>query len=173
MDFHRDAPGRPRRESTAAIQVGVKTAVDAEEARWNFALTLFFRLVALLWMAEGLEQWRRILAPAAGAFLDNSEAVIAATIFFAVLNLIAAVGLWLIAPWGGVVWMLTLFAQIFVATIKPTFFVGGAWIRLLDGVLFAAYLFLSWRANAAANDSRIFERLAEVLRQWGRPRREE
>ncbi len=139
-------------ESSAAIHVGAKPGPDAEEARWSLTLTIFLRLVSLLWIVEGLEQWRRVLAPAGGNFLDLSAATVAAIVFFAVLDLVAAVGLWLVAPWGGVVWLLTVLAQLYVATIKPGFFLGGGALKLLDGALIAAYLFLSWRANVASGE---------------------
>lgn len=158
MDYFKGARGDAH-ESSAAIQVGVKAGSDAEEARWTFYLTVFFRVVAVWWIVEGLAQWRRILAPADGSFLEYSAGSIAATIFFAVLDLVAAVGLWLIAPWGGVVWLLTLLAQVFVATIKPTFFFAGGGIRWLDGLLLALYLFLSWRANAASGEFGLLDRL--------------
>ncbi len=164
MDKYRDAPRGETLESSAAIQVGVKAGPDAEEARATFFLTVFFRVMALLWIAEGLAQWRRILAPVAGSFPDHSSSVIAATIFFAVLDLVAAVGLWLVAPWGGVVWILTLMAQVFVVSVKPAFFLGGAWIELFDGILLVAYLWLSWRANVAAGDIGPVERLVERIR---------
>jgi hypothetical protein len=137
----------------AAIKVGAKAGPDEELARWTLLLNIFFRIVALLWMIEGLEQWRRILVPASGSFLDLSEATAAAVIFFAVLDLVAAVGLWLVAPWGGVVWLLTLMAQFYVAAIKPAFFPGGPTVKLLDGLLLALYLFLSWRVTRADGDS--------------------
>jgi hypothetical protein len=159
MDYFKGARDDDARESSAAIQVGVKAGPDAEEARWTFFLTVFFRVVALWWIVEGLAQWRRILAPAEGSFLDYSTGSITATIFFAVLDLVAAVGLWLIAPWGGVVWLLTLLAQFFVATIKPSFFFAGGGIRWLDGLLLALYLFLSWRANVASGEFGLLDRL--------------
>ena len=173
MDYFKGARDDDARESTAAIQVGVRAGSDAEEARWTFILTVFFRVVALWWIAEGLAQWRRILAPAEGSFIEYSAGSIAATIFFAVLDLVAAVGLWLIAPWGGVVWLLTLLAQFFVATIKPTFFFAGGGIRWLDGLLLALYLFLSWRANAASGEfgplDRLFDKALGRIRSRKRP----
>ncbi|WP_294538381.1 hypothetical protein [uncultured Rhodoblastus sp.] len=168
MDYFKGPREEDARESSAAIQVGVKAGSDAEEARWTFYLTVFFRVVALWWIVEGLAQWRRILAPAGGSFVEYSAGSIAATTFFAVLDLVAAVGLWLIAPWGGVVWLLTLMAQFFVATIKPTFFFGGGGIRWLDGLLLAVYLFLSWRANVASGEfgtlDRLFDKALGLLR---------
>lgn len=163
-----DSIGRARRETdpeaSGAISIGARRGPEADEARRLFALTLFFRLVALLWIVQALEQWRRIIAPASGSFLDLSSSVMAATIFFAVLNPVAAVGLWLLAPWGGVVWLLTLIAQIFVVTTKPSFFLLGSWLKIIDGVLLALYLFLSWRANSAAGEASSIDRLIARLR---------
>jgi hypothetical protein len=161
MDYFKGAPSDEGHESFGAIQVGMKSGPDAEEARWAFFLTVFFRVVALLWIVQGLEQWRQIVAPASGSFLELSPAGVSATIFFAVLNPIAAVGLWLVAPWGGVVWLLTLLAQMFVASIKPSFFFGGVWIKWFDGGLLVAYLLLSWRANVASGDVGPVDRLLE------------
>ncbi len=151
-------------DASGAIRVGVKLGPEAAEARWALALTLFFRAVSLLWIVEGLEQWRRIVAPASGSFLDLSTAAMTATIFFAVLNPIAAVGLWLVAPWGGVVWLLTLFAQVFVIVLKPSFFLFGGALKFADGLLLALYLFLSWRANSASDEAVSIDRFIARLR---------
>jgi hypothetical protein len=165
-----DAQRGEERETGSAIQVGVKAGPDAEEARWSFALTVFFRLMSILWIAEGLAQWRRILEPSSISFLDHSNADISATIFFAVLDPVAAVGLWLVAPWGGVVWLLTLLAQIFVVSVKPAFFLGGSWNKLFDGALLAAYLFISWRANVAAGETGAIDRMIAAIRTLRRRR---
>jgi hypothetical protein len=159
-------------EYAAAIKVGARPGPDADQARWTLMLTVLFRVVALLWIVEGLDQWRRILMPAAGSFLDVSGAVATAVIFFAVLDLVAAVGLWLLAPWGGVVWLLTLMAQFYVCAIKPSFFAGGAvLVRGVDGVLLALYLFLSWRAGRANGETSALDRLVDqALAWWARAR---
>jgi hypothetical protein len=152
-------------DSSGIIRVGAKPGPEAAEARWALALTFFFRAVSLLWIIEGLEQWRRIVAPATGSFLDLSPAAMSATIFFAVLNPIAAVGLWLVAPWGGVVWLLTLFAQVFVIVAKPSFFPFGGTLKIADGVLLALYLFLSWRANSVSEGGSTVDRTIARLRE--------
>lgn len=170
MDYFKRGKGEPIGDSSPAIQVGVKAGPDAEEARWTLIQTLFFRMVSILWIVEGLAQWRRILALEAGSFFDLSAATMSATIFFAVLNLVAAVGLWLIAPWGGVVWLLTVLAQFYVASIKPSFFWLGGGVRLFDFVLVAGYLFLSWRAHIASGEGGGIERLIESIRARFGPR---
>lgn len=39
-----------------------------------------------------------------------------------VLDLVAAAGLWLATPWGGVIWLLGAFTQFFAAFALPGFF---------------------------------------------------
>jgi hypothetical protein len=165
MDFGGGARSDNGLEASGAIRVGVKSGPEADEARWSLALTIFFRIVALLWIFEALEQWRRIVAPATGSFLDLSTATMSAVIFFAVLNPVAAVGLWLIAPWGGVVWLLTLIAQVFVIVSKPSFFLFGGALKFADCVLLALYLFLSWRVNAASEGTPAIDRALARLRE--------
>ena len=84
-------------------------------------------------------------------FPDVSAAVVAATIFFAVLDLVAAVGLWLVAPWGGVVWLLTADGANFRLSVKPAFSWAAGSDRAVRWRAAGAYLFLSWRANRRAN----------------------
>ena len=48
-------------------------------------------------------------------------AMASAVIFFGVLDLVAAVGLWLATPWGGVLWLLAAVSQIFVAVGSDIF----------------------------------------------------
>ena len=59
-------------------------------------------------------QWRIMLASAQSIFDTMPTIAAFAIVFFAVLDLIAGVGLWLATPWGGVLWLLIASAQIFV-----------------------------------------------------------
>ncbi|WP_298359090.1 DUF6163 family protein [Rhodoblastus sp.] len=162
------ARGEADAEETGAIRVGARPGPEAEEARRLFALTLFARVVALWWIVQALEQWLRIVAPAQGSFADLTPATMTAIIFFAVLNPVAAVGLWLLAPWGGVVWLLTLVAQVFVASFKPSFFLFGPALKFVDALLFALYLFLSWRAGSLRHEPSAIEHFIVGLRELAR-----
>ena len=65
--------------------------------------------------AQGLSQWRGAGRPADGrraARRHCRRSAIAAVVFFAVIDLVAAVGLWLAAAWGGVVWLVAVAAQL-------------------------------------------------------------
>ena len=84
-------------------------------ARWAAGLTWFCRLCAVFWLLAGLLNWGFVLGvivPPGLAFDTADSATQWTSGFFAVIDLIAAVGLWLTAPWGGTVWLLAAAAQI-------------------------------------------------------------
>ena len=56
----------------------------------------------------------------------------AATIFFAVIDLVAAVGLWLAAAWGGVVWLTAAISMAAIELFFPQVFGGRIWIAVLE-----------------------------------------
>ena len=81
-----------------------------------------------------------------------------AVIFFAVLDLVAGVGLWLATPWGGVLWLLIASAQIFLTLSMPGFFVGGYWLIGVNAVLIAMYFALTFEAGRDVEAQRMRER---------------
>ncbi|WP_334177220.1 DUF6163 family protein [Pseudoxanthobacter sp.] len=77
--------------------------------------TWFLRLNAVFWMAMGLFMWARItgfLPWRAHFFWDMPIEWRSAIVFYGVLDLVVAVGLWLATPWGVVIWLFTILAQI-------------------------------------------------------------
>jgi Family of unknown function (DUF6163) len=137
-----------RADSGAAIRVGEPARIADEENRAGLLLVLFKRLLAGLWLILGLVQWSAILLPPEPLFDKVSALRGAAVIFFATVNFVAAVGLWLATPWGGVIWLLCAIAQIIVALALPGFF-SMLWIGA-DVVLIVIYFVLMWRAGHAA-----------------------
>jgi hypothetical protein len=123
-------------------------------ARYGLMFLVFLRLVAALWLIQGLLHWLDILMPASSAptaFDHLSRRAAFATAVFAVLDPIAAVGLWLAVPWGAVIWIITLIAQIGVIFVIPGFFANGAPRILMNLILLVAYFALLWRV-AHVND---------------------
>ena len=113
--------------------------------RWGLYLVIYMRVLAVLWLAQGLLQWRNILAPE-GPTIDVLPSFEAATIiFFAITNLVAAVGLWLAVPWGGVLWLFAISAQMFLIGFVGMI-EGGRLILAVDVALIVAYFVLSWYA---------------------------
>ena len=75
---------------------------------WTDALVWFMRTLAWVWVAKGLFNWGLVLGalPGYGDFTALPQALQGSIVFFAAVDLLAAVGLWLAAPWGGVLWLL-------------------------------------------------------------------
>lgn len=82
---------------------------------WPSILTIYLRLNAALWFAMGLYYWARITGFVPWRmhyFWDMPVTWQSAIVLYAVLNLVTAVGLWLTAPWGPIVWVFTIVCQI-------------------------------------------------------------
>jgi hypothetical protein len=141
-----------RPDSGVAIRLGEPARIAGEENRAALFLLEFMRLLAGLWVLQGLWQWSTILLPPEPLFDHVSALRGAAVIFFATVNLVAAVGLWLATPWGGVIWLLGAIAQIVVALALPGFF-SMLWIGA-DIVLIVIYSGLVWRASHAGTPPR-------------------
>ncbi len=133
-----------RANSGAAIRLG-DAGEASEKNPWGLVLVVFMRLLAALCVAQGLVQWSAVLLPHQPLFETTPPAWGAAVIFFAILDLLAAVGLWLATPWGGVLWLFRSVAQIFVSLTIPSFF-GPLWIAA-NCVLILAYFALTWLAG--------------------------
>ena len=131
-------------ESEAAIRVGL-SAREQLETRWGLILVVFMRLLAALWIAEGLAQWAQFMLPAGAIFDHLSTGQAAAVVFFSVVDLMAAVGLWLATPWGGVLWLFAAISQIFVAVGVGHVF--GGLRSAADAVLIVVYFALTWQAG--------------------------
>jgi hypothetical protein len=128
------------------IRIGDPTP-SSESRRWGVLLIRFMRIIAIFWLMQGLMQWYVVLTSPKPIFDTLPSGAATAVIFFAVLDLIAGVGLWLATPWGGVLWLLIASAQIFVTLSVPGFFAGGYYLIALDLVLIALYFALTFEAG--------------------------
>lgn len=117
----------------------------AQGARWTGHLLLFLRIMAVLSMAKGLYHWAVVcgfIGPA-GGFEAQTIPWQTATVFFAVIDLVAAVGLWLAAPWGAVVWLTAAVSMAAVEIIFPQVYGGRMPVVAIEAVLLVFYLFLA------------------------------
>jgi len=119
---------------------GAKASVRAD-----LHLVIFMRLLAGLWVLQGLVQWSAILLPAEPLFDKLPPLRSAAVIFFAIFDIVAAAGLWLATPWGGVIWLLGALTQIAAAIGLPGFF-SISWVAA-NLALIAIYFVLTFEAR--------------------------
>jgi hypothetical protein len=127
-----------------------QVAERPEVGRWTLALVWYLRLVAAIAMVKGLYHWSAVIGigEAGGAAFDSAgTAWQAATIFFAVIDLVAAVGLWLAAAWGGVVWLTAAISMSAVELFFPQ--VYGASVAIILGEIAAILLYVGLAVMAA------------------------
>jgi hypothetical protein len=118
---------------------------------WGTALLWYMRTLAWVWVFKGLFNWAIILGafPALGDFTRMALPLQATIVAFACFNLLAAIGLWLAAPWGGAIWLLCAVVESASPFLNPraaSISQGGA---LLNAALLVGYFLLSWRAVRA------------------------
>jgi len=117
--------------------------------RWAQRLVTFLRAMAGVSMLKGLYHWAvvcGIAAPTAGGFADYATPYQSATAFFAVIDLVAAVGLWLAAPWGAVVWLTSIISMIAVEMLFPQIYGGRILLIIIEFALLGTYLVLALKA---------------------------
>ena len=121
-------------------------------AVWATVLVWFMRTLAWVWIAKGLFNWSIILGanPRLGEFAAMSFALQGTIVVFACIDFVAAVGLWLAAPWGGVIWLLCAGAEAITPLISPRSAEIGLAGAGINGGLIAAYFALRWLAARAA-----------------------
>jgi hypothetical protein len=113
---------------------------------WTEYLVLFLRLMAVGSLVKGLYHWAQVCgigAASDGGFESHTVAWQAATVFFAVLDLVAAVGLWLAAAWGAVIWLTSVVSMAMVEMFFPNIYGGSISVVVVEMTLLAIYLCLA------------------------------
>lgn len=118
--------------------------------RWRLILVWLLRLLSLAWMAKGLMAWAVIFGigmEGQTPFESQLLSFQAITVYFAVIDLVAAVGLWLTSTWGGVLWLLAAVSQLLLGFFFPrllpiTPYLIGTYVALM-----AAYFLATWAAE--------------------------
>src|SRR5246500_2252387 len=138
--------GQPRDAMSAALST---ERIDGDENAWTRRLVLFLRVMAILSILKGLYHWAQGTGFIGGEeepFETQPMAWQAATVYFAVIELVAAVGLWLATPWGAVVWLTTVVSMAVIELMFPGIYGGHFVIVIVEVVLLAIYLALAWMA---------------------------
>jgi hypothetical protein len=113
---------------------------------WATRLVLFLRVMAAVALVKGLYYWAIVCgvgAPSPQGFDSYAMPYQSATVFFAVIDLVAAVGLWLAAPWGAVVWLTSVISMAAVEALFPQIYGGRLWVIIVELALLGVYLSLA------------------------------
>ena len=124
--------------------------VGVAPTRWRTVLVWMLRILSVLWLAKGLLAWAVIFGiggesqPPFEARLLSFQAI---TVYFAVMDLVAAVGLWLTSTWGGVLWLLAAISQLLLAFFFPRLLPMTPWLSGAYIAAILAYFLATWAAD--------------------------
>lgn len=133
-------------EKTQSLEPVQADEGKPREGRWTARLIWFLRLMAFVSMIKGLYHWSVVLGIGDGrdtTFTTHSLPWQTATVFFAVIDLIAAVGLWLAAVWGAVVWLTAAVSMAAVEVFFPQIYGGRLIVVMGEIALLGCYLGLA------------------------------
>ena len=145
-----ETPSRdPSRDNAMSVAAISSRRIESDDNVWTRRLVLFLRIMAVLSVIKGLYHWAQVTGFIGGeedAFENQPMAWQAATVYFAVIELVAAVGLWLATPWGAVVWLTTVVSMAVIELMFPGIYGGGLMVVSVEALMLAAYLALAWMA---------------------------
>ena len=98
-------------------------------------LVWFMRTMACVWVAKGLFNWAVLMGlnPSFGDFAMLPRPLQTTIVFFAGADLLAAIGMWLAAPWGGVLWLLCAGLEALSPLLSGSAVIGAVMCELNSG----------------------------------------
>lgn len=141
-------PPTDRHVSIGPMPVARETTDEAGGV-WTRRLVVFLRVMAGVSLAKGLYHWAQVLGIGVAEtehFAMQSLSWQTATVYFAVIDLVAAVGLWLATPWGAVLWLTAVISMAVVDLMFPQVYGGNLLTVMIEMVLVMVYLGLAWMA---------------------------
>jgi Family of unknown function (DUF6163) len=145
-----EIPSRdPSRDNAMSVAAISSERIETDDNVWTRRLVLFLRIMAVISVVKGLYHWAEVTGFIGGqedAFEIQPMAWQTATVYFAVIELVAAVGLWLATPWGAVVWLTTVVSMAVIEVMFPGIYGGSLIVVVLEMLMLGAYLALAWMA---------------------------
>jgi hypothetical protein len=139
-------PVRPatRRNGDAIIEPGsrdeppIGAEIHNPGIRWDLMFVLFLRMTAGIWLMKGIAFWGLLMGLGDLPFAEESRLRQALIITFALLDCAAAVGLWLVSPWGKSLWVFIAVSEIALGITDVGHAVG---LTSATGSLLALFFF--------------------------------
>lgn len=144
-----DGSGDASRDQPSLMAAMSNAPSESGDGSWTQRLVLFLRAMAIVSVIKGLFHWAQITG-----FIGGEDAAFeiqpipwqTATVYFAVIELVSAVGLWLATPWGAVVWLTSVVSMAVIEMMFPDIYGGSTWVIVVEIILLTAYLGLAWMA---------------------------
>lgn len=110
---------RPLRNLAEDAPIESSLVRNFRDLGWTGRLAWYLRVMAGVSLCKGLYHWAAICGfiGEEGGFEAHIQSWQATTVYFATIDLVAAVGLWLAAPWGVVVWLTSTVSMIVVHAV--------------------------------------------------------
>jgi Family of unknown function (DUF6163) len=137
------------RDNAMSVAAISSERIESDDNKWTRRLVLFLRIMAVVSVIQGLYHWAEVtgfVGSEEEAFENQPIAWQSATVYFAVIELVAAVGLWLATPWGAVVWLTTVVSMAVIELMFPGIYGGSLAVVAFEAVMLMAYLALAWMA---------------------------
>jgi Family of unknown function (DUF6163) len=145
-----ETPSRDNsRDNAMSVAAISSERIESDDNVWTRRLVLFLRIMAVVSVIQGLYHWAQVtgfVGSEEDAFENQPMAWQTATVYFAVIELVAAVGLWLATPWGAVVWLTTVVSMAVIELMFPGIYGGSLLVVALEALMLGAYLALAWMA---------------------------
>lgn len=116
-------------------------------AGWPERLVVFLRVMALASIAKGVYHWATVCGFVGPGFEAHTQSWQATTVFFSAIDLVAGVGLWLVAPWGAVVWLTSTVTMIMIQLFFDQVYGTDPWVVAIGLGAVLVYLVLSLLAS--------------------------
>ena len=121
---------------------------EVSGVNWVMILLVFMRIAAVVWLLKGILHWAYIIGLGDEGFPQLRLSRQGIFISFAILDLVAAVGLWLTSSWGAAIWLIVLFAETALPFLVPD--MPPSLVDTMVSTTFGLiYLFLVWKAFRA------------------------
>jgi hypothetical protein len=137
------------RDHAISVEAISSERIESTDSVWTRRLVFFLRIMAIVSVAKGLYHWAQVTGFVGGeedAFENQSLAWQTSTVYFAVIELVAAVGLWLATPWGAVVWLITVVSMTVIELMFPAIYGGSLTVVVAEVLMLSIYLALAWMA---------------------------
>src|SRR5258706_14366569 len=124
--------------SVAAIS---SERIETDDNVWTRRLVFFLRIMAVISVAKGLYHWAQVTGFIGGeedAVENQPMAWQTATVYFAGIELVAAVGVWLATPWGAVVWLTTVVSMAGIELMFSGIYGGSLTVVRLGALMLPA-----------------------------------
>ena len=122
----------------------IERSPQGPQTGWDVVLVWFMRAIALAWLTKAVATWAGILDVLPGWRPFESETLgrQSVIVYFAVIDPMAAVGLWLTSAWGGVVWLLAATSALTLAVLTPQLLpMAPVYLAIQAGIIAFYFIF--------------------------------